>query len=76
MSILSYTVNRVSIPLLVVLFIVYIVIHYYLLKAKMTMKKKTNLTTQEQKDLKQITLMADWFPAVYVIAVIGILYMV
>lgn len=72
---MSYTVSRASIWLFIILFFLYIGSHYVIFKRKEELEK-TGTTKEDQDMLKWFIILSKWFPAIYLVGVILLLYMV
>lgn len=73
------TVGRLSLFTLGIIFILYIISHLIILLAKKNIEEelmeKPGNKDNEQK-LKYLTILANWFPAIAVVGIIIILYLI
>jgi hypothetical protein len=68
-------IGRISVFIPVMLFVGYIVIHYLLIKRSKKLEQESKNNTNILKGYHTAKLMAKWFPAVYVIVVLMIYFM-
>ena len=69
------TVGRLSIIVPVGLFIVYIWSHYRILQIKNELKLKFESGEAVEKDYKRMVFLGKWYPALYLILTLAILYL-
>lgn len=71
-----YSVNKIPIFYLIILFIIYLVLHYFIgiQKQKAEKKYKESSTLENEKNIKLLTFFFRWFPAIYVILLLLFFY--